>query len=99
MLPANRYVIRLATEHDGADLRRLAELDSARPLTGRILIGELDGVPAAALSLKTSRAIADPFKPTAALVDLLETRAALLRGELRRPRLRRLLTKGLAAAA
>ena len=35
--------IRLATEHDAAALRRLAALDSARPLTGRVLIGEIDG--------------------------------------------------------
>ena len=48
MFPADAYVIRLATEHDADDLRRLAALDSARPLTGRVLIGEIDGVPAAA---------------------------------------------------
>ena len=35
MLPADTYVMRLATEHDADALRRLAALDSARPLTGR----------------------------------------------------------------
>ena len=67
MLPADTSVIRLATEHDADDLRRLAALDSARPLTGRVLIGEIDGVPAAARSLETGRTIADPFLPTARL--------------------------------
>ena len=83
MLPAYKYVLRLATEHDAADLRRLALLDSARPLTGRVLIGELDGTPAAALSLKTGRTIADPFRPTAGLVHLLKARSALLHGRRR----------------
>src|SRR5215212_4160589 len=36
MLPADTYVMRLATEHDADALRRLAALDSARPLTGRV---------------------------------------------------------------
>ena len=67
MLPADTYVMRLATDEDAADLRRLAALDSARPLTGEVLIGEIDGVPAAARSLETGRAIADPFLPTARL--------------------------------
>ena len=53
MFPADAYVIRLATERDAAALRRLAILDEARPLTGRVLIGEIAGEPAAALSLKT----------------------------------------------
>ena len=53
MFPADLYIIRLATEQDAATLRRLAALDSATPLTGRVLIGEIDGKPAAALSLKT----------------------------------------------
>ena len=61
MLPADTYVMRLATEQDADDLRRLAALDSARPLTGEVLIGEIDGVPAAARSLETGRTIADPF--------------------------------------
>jgi hypothetical protein len=37
VLPVNTYVMRLATEADADDLRRLAALDEVRPLTGRIL--------------------------------------------------------------
>jgi hypothetical protein len=88
MLPANKYVLRLATEHDAAALRRLAELDGARPLTGRILVGELDGSPAPALSLKTSRAIADPFQRTGDLRVHLRARASALEAVSREPSLR-----------
>src|SRR3954464_4607549 len=39
LFPADLYIIRLATEQDAATVRHLAALDSARPLTGRVLIG------------------------------------------------------------
>ena len=94
MLPADTSVIRLATEADADDLRRLAALDSARPLTGRILIGEIDGVPAAARSLETGRTIADPFLPTARLASYLRVRAAGLEAVRREP----LLSKRMLAA-
>ena len=87
MLPADTSVIRLATKADADDLRRLAALDSARPLTGRILIGEIDGVPAAARSLETGRTIADPFLPTARLSTYLRLRAAGLEAARREPSL------------
>jgi hypothetical protein len=72
-------VLRPAHQGDHAALRRLAALDSAAPLAGRILLAERDGEISAALELRTGRSIADPFRPTAGLVDLLEARAALLR--------------------
>jgi len=87
MLPADTSVIRLATEADADDLRRLAALDSARPLTGRILIGEIDGVPAAARSLETGRTIANPFLRTARLTTYLRVRAAGLEAVRREPSL------------
>ena len=77
MYAANTYKIRHATADDAEALRRLAELDSQSPLGDEgILIGEIDGRPAAALSLASGRAIADPFKPTAHLVATLRTRAS-----------------------
>jgi hypothetical protein len=51
MLPANAYVIRQATVDDEGVLRRLAALDSRPPLVGPVLIGEIGGTPAAAVSL------------------------------------------------
>jgi len=73
-------VIRVATPYDDADLRRLAALDSARPLAGAVLVAQSDGRIDAALSLEDGRAIADPFRPTAGLVEVLRTRGARLRG-------------------
>lgn len=73
---ANAYVIRLAGDHDDDELDRIAEVDSAEPLEHPILIGEIDGRPAAALDLDSGRVIADPFVPTAALIVHLRMRAA-----------------------
>ena len=88
MFPAARYVIRLATDRDAATLRRLAALDSAPHLTGRVLIGELAGQPAAALSLKTGVTIADPFAATENLRVHMRMRAAAIEAVDREPSLR-----------
>ena len=66
-------LVRPARPVDAADLRRLAALDSARPLTGDVLLAVAGGDVAAAISLDTGAVIADPFQPTAHLVDLLRT--------------------------
>jgi hypothetical protein len=73
-------VIRVATPADLDDLRRLAALDSARALLGTVLVAQSDGEIRAAYSVDEGRAIADPFVPTAGLVELLKARTALLRG-------------------
>ena len=75
MFAANTYKLRFATEEDAHTLRRLAELDSRTPLAGRVLIGEIAGSPAAALSLGDDRVIADPFRRTDHLVACLRIRA------------------------
>jgi hypothetical protein len=72
-------VIRRAVAADLDDLRYLAALDSARALLGDVLVAETDGVIHAAYSIDERRAIADPFVPTAELIELLEMRAAPLR--------------------
>ena len=64
MFAADTYVIRMTTDEDARALRRLGELDSQPPLAGRALIGEIDGTPAAALSLGDGRVTADPFRRT-----------------------------------
>ena len=88
MFRADAHVIRLATEHDAAALRRLVALDQARPLTGRVLIGEIDGEPAAALSMKTGAAIADPFQRTEELRVYMRMRASAIEAVEREPSLR-----------
>ncbi|HWH93957.1 MAG TPA: hypothetical protein VNT03_08845 [Baekduia sp.] len=70
--------IRTALPDDSRAIARLAALDSARVPAGPLLLAEIDGEPWAAIALSSGRAIADPFRPTAALVDLLRRRAAQL---------------------
>jgi hypothetical protein len=96
MLPANRYDIRRATAGDDAELRRLADLDSQRPLTGPALIGMLDGRPAAAISVEDGRLIANPLARTADLAVHLRTRAGAARALERMPSLPERLLAGIA---
>jgi hypothetical protein len=82
MFAANAYVIRHV-----AGAERLAELDSQRPLTGPALVGEIEGRPAAAISLADGRIVADPFQHTSALVAQLRMRAHALSEHERTPSL------------
>jgi hypothetical protein len=84
-MTAASLVLRPATSADTADLERLAALDSARPLEGEVLLAYAGGEVRAALSVDTGRAVADPFWPSADLVELLQAAA----GERPRRRLRR----------
>jgi hypothetical protein len=75
MFAANTYRIRLATEQDTDTLRALAERNSERPLEGGVLIGEIDGIASAALSLSDGRVIADSSPRAGHLVANLRSRA------------------------
>jgi len=68
-------VIRHATDADICALADLAILDSRGSLTGPALIAEVDGVARAALDLDDGSVAADPFAPTAELVELLRLHA------------------------
>lgn len=98
MFPANIYVIRPAVDGDASALRRLAALDSRPPLIGRVLVGEIDGAPAAALSMYDGRVVADPFQATAQLLVLLRMRAHALRAYEATPSLSRRVADALAPA-
>jgi len=75
--PHNEILIRRAYADDGPDLVRLAALDSAGSLPpAPLLVAELDGVLSAALSVRDGSAIADPFKPTAKVLEMLRLHAA-----------------------
>lgn len=83
-------VIRRADASDARALHRLAALDEApAPHAGpEVLVAEVAGRIVAAVD--GDRAIADPFEPTAPLVDLLRLRARqVLPGEERHGHLRR----------
>jgi hypothetical protein len=64
-------VLRPATPVDAEDLRRLAALDSAEPLAGDVLVAYAAGDLRAAVDVDSGRAVADPFYPSAELVELL----------------------------
>jgi hypothetical protein len=72
---ASHIAIRPATEADSPTLLRLAALDSAPAPRGPVLVADLDGEIVAARSLTRARSIADPFRPTAEISELLELRA------------------------
>jgi hypothetical protein len=68
--------IRPSNHADEHQLRELAELDSAPPIRGPVLIAEVGERPVAAISLDGRREIADPFVPTRELVELLRAARA-----------------------
>jgi hypothetical protein len=84
--------IRLARPADGPALARLAALDdhaeqadrlagmAGEPWDRGILVAEVDGTVAAALVVQDGTIVADPFRRTALLVDLLRLRAEQLTG-------------------
>jgi hypothetical protein len=84
-LAMSPVVIREASDADRPALRRLAQRDSREVPAGGLLVAELDGELRAAVAVETGHAIADPFRPTAELVDLLRARAAQISAGRRRP--------------
>ena len=72
---ADVVVLRTADEHDAPALGRLAQLDSAAPLRGEILVAEHHGRIVAARETRGGRAIADPFLHTTDLLMALAARA------------------------
>jgi hypothetical protein len=92
-LDAAPVTVRFATPDDARELRRLAQLDSGPVPDGEALVAEVDGQLLAALPLGSGRALADPFRPTAGLVRLLELRESQLRGRGRRRRRLRASTR------
>lgn len=78
-MTADGVTLRHAFPDDAQAVARLAALDSrSSPPPAPLLLAEIDGEPWAALSLKDGSTIADPFRPTAALLDLLRRRHAQL---------------------
>jgi hypothetical protein len=77
--------IRHAYADDELALTRLAALDSAPAIPQQpMLLAEVDGELRAAVSLHDGTAIADPFFPTADLLDLLRVHGRAINGRSRR---------------
>jgi hypothetical protein len=72
--------LRFAFPDDEVALARLAALDSAEPPSAPVLLAEVGGELRAALSLRDGDVVADPFRPTAGLIELLRARGDQLAG-------------------
>jgi hypothetical protein len=68
--------IRYASSEDAVALRQLGALDSSTVPDPPLLVAEVDGQLYAGISLWDGRVIADPFRHTEALIELLAVRAA-----------------------
>lgn len=68
--------VRWASDEDETVLRELAGLEGAPVPARPVLIGEVEGHPCAALSLRNGQLVADPFRPAACVSELLRLRAA-----------------------
>jgi hypothetical protein len=80
---SNGIHIGLASPADMPAVQRVAERDSRLVPAGDLLIAMDGGEVRAALSLSTGEVVADPFHPTAALVELLQIRARQRDGDRR----------------
>jgi hypothetical protein len=93
--PAKESVLlRLTTIGDAEAIERLAALEGMPEPDCRCIVAEIDGTVVAALPLRGGKFMADPFRPTAHLVPLLELRAKQLAASTRTQRptgLRRLV--------
>jgi antirestriction protein ArdC len=87
VLPANAHPVRPATAHDAEALRKLAAVSGVPPLAGRVLVAEVRGVVAAAISRDELRTIADPALAPAYLTAMLRVRVSALSAVERQPSL------------
>jgi hypothetical protein len=67
---ANAFTIRTAAESDDATLEWLSALAGEPALRRPALIGDVDGMPSAAISLLDGRVVADPFRPAGLIAQL-----------------------------
>jgi len=72
-------VLRRARPEESPAVARLVALDSARALVGDVVIAYVGGRPVAAASVVEDRVVADPFEPTAEVVEALRDHLAARR--------------------
>jgi hypothetical protein len=83
--PANLHTIRAATPLDAHALHRLARAEGKPPLTGPVLVAEVRGAVAAAISRDGRRTLRDPAVAPAYLTSILRLRATALAAFEREP--------------
>ena len=91
MTESQTISLRVATDLDATVLETLSALDSKPVLRAPAVVALVDGRPVAAASLSDASVVADPFVPTADVVQLLQARvaASTATSRPRRPRLGR----------
>jgi hypothetical protein len=72
--------IRRASGSDESALHELAQLDSSRAPHGDVLVAEVGSELWAAVEVQSGASVADPFRPSGDLVELLRFRAEAMRG-------------------
>ena len=82
----SEITVRLADHTDSRALLELAALDSAQVPAGALVIAESDGEIVAAVPVSGGRPIADPFRGTMLILEMLELRAAQIRSLSEHPR-------------
>jgi hypothetical protein len=68
--------LRIARPADDLAVRRLAQLDSSRPPSGRVLLAVVGSEAVAALGVDSGSVVADPFRRTAGVVAVMRRAAA-----------------------
>jgi hypothetical protein len=76
MTESQTISLRVATDRDATVLEQLSALDSKPVLHAPAVVALVDGRPVAAASLSDASVVADPFVPTAEVVELLQARIA-----------------------
>ena len=84
--PAEPVTLRLGRPQDDDALGRLAQLNKRPAPRGPHVVAKIEGTVVAAIPLGPGEALGDPFRPTAALISLLEVRARQLTDRRRRLR-------------
>jgi hypothetical protein len=92
MTASQTISLRPATDRDATVIEKLSALDSKPVLHAPAVVALVDGRPVAAASLSDASVVADPFSPTAEIVELLQARvaASAVQSAKRRPRFPRL---------
>jgi hypothetical protein len=75
----SQVVIRVPSDADRAAVERLSQLEGRRT-DGPLLVAEVAGEVHAAIAISSGGVLADPFRRTAELVELLERSRAHLNG-------------------
>jgi hypothetical protein len=79
-IPETGITIRRLVADDMGAVTRLAQRDTASVPSDPVLGAEVDGRLLAAISTATGEVVADPFRPTAEIVDMLRLRVGQIDG-------------------